>query len=408
MTRALSRSPTRLAVRGLTLVELLVAITIGLVLTLAVTGIVVVSESHRRSMTAVNDANQSGAYAASVLDLAVRSAGSGFVQAADQGAFGCQLSATGELPRATPFPAPFTNSFLAGKTSSLRLAPVLIAKNQSDAGSDVLVVMRGNGAAGDVPRRITSPGDAVTLKLDATTAFNANDLVLVSRAGTGDCLIEQVASVGTGALNLGGPYYTASGPNTPLSSFAADLSSYVTPLGNTGSASAPFQLFGVGANNTLYAYDLPRPTTADESQALANDVMELHAVYGLDSDGDGRLDSWASPDATGNPAETAMPGYDIDTVMANPAKMKRIVAVRLALVLRDTQYEKGDSQSDKGMVAPMTLSYFTDLKNSAGASLAGTTTLATDPTVDVEARHYRYRVVETTIPLRNMLILTAP
>jgi type IV pilus assembly protein PilW len=94
--------------------------------------------------------------------------------------------------------------------------------------------------------------------------------------------------------------------------------------------------------------------------------------------------------------------------MANPAKMKRIVAVRLALVLRDTQYEKGDSQSDKGMVAPMTLSYFTDLKNSAGASLAGTTTLATDPTVDVEARHYRYRVVETTIPLRNMLILTAP
>ena len=28
--------------------------------------------------------------------------------------------------------------------------------------------------------------------------------------------------------------------------------------------------------------------------------------------------------------------------------------------------------------------------------------------VDVEARHYRYRVVETTIPLRNTLILTAP
>ena len=158
--------PRRQALLGLTLVELLVAITIGLVLTLAVTGIVVVSESHRRSMIAVADADQSGAYAASVLDLALRSAGSGFVQAADQGAFGCQLSATGELPRAKAFPAPFANSFLAGKTSSLRLAPVLIAKNQSDAGSDVLVVMRGNGAAGDVPRRITSAGDATTLKLD--------------------------------------------------------------------------------------------------------------------------------------------------------------------------------------------------------------------------------------------------
>ena len=49
-----------------------------------------------------------------------------------------------------------------------------------------------------------------------------------------------------------------------------------------------------------------------------------------------------------NPAETAKPGYDIDTVMATPAKMKRIVAVRLALVLRDTNYEKD-------MVAPTTL-----------------------------------------------------
>lgn len=401
MTQTASTSRDRRAVRGLTLVELLVAITIGLVLTLAVTGIVVVSESHRRSMTAVNDADQSGAYAASVLDLAVRSAGSGFVQAADQGAFGCQISAAAVLPRSTAFPIPFKNSFLAGKTSSLRLAPVLIAKNQSDAGSDVLVVMSGNGAAGDVPRRITSAGDATTLKLDASTGFNANDLVLVSRAGTPDCLVEPVSSVATGTLTLNGSTYTASGPTTALSSFATDLSTYVTNLGSSGAGNALFQLFGVGDNSTLFAYDLLSSGANAASQPLANDVMELHAVYGLDSNGDGLLDTWASPDATGNPAETAKPGYDIDTVMATPAKMKRIVAVRLALVLRDTNYEKD-------MVAPTTLSYFGDLKNSAGTSLAGTTTLATNATTDVDARHYRYRVVETTVPLRNTLILTAP
>jgi len=393
--------PHRRSIRGLTLIELLVAITIGLVLTLAVTGIVVVSESHRRSTTAVNDANQSGAYAASVLDLAVRSAGSGFVQAADQGAFGCQLSAGAVLPRATAFPAPFKNSFLAGKTASLRLAPVLIAKNQSDGGSDVLVVMSGNGAAGDVPRRITSAGDASTLKLDTSTGFNANDLVLVSRSGTPDCLVEPISSVGTGTLTLGGAGYAASGPTTAMSSFATDLSTYVTQLGSSGAGNAPFQLFGVGDDNTLFAYDLLSSGTTPTSQALANDVMELHALYGLDSNGDGILDSWASPDATGNPAEAAAPGYDIDTVMATPAKMKRIVAVRLALVLRDTNYEKD-------MVAPTALTYFGDLKNSAGASLAETTTLAANASTDVDARHYRYRVVETTIPLRNTLILTAP
>ena len=401
MNRPAVRLRHRRSIRGLTLVELLVAITIGLVLTLAVTGIVVVSESHRRSMTAVNDANQSGAYAASVLDLAVRSAGSGFVQAADQGAFGCQLSAGAVLPRTTAFPQPFKNSFLTGKTASLRLAPVLIAKNQSDAGSDVLVVMSGNGAAGDVPRRITSAGNANTLKLNASTGFSADDLVLVSRAGTPDCLVEPISSVGTGTLTLGGTGYAASGPTTAMSSFATDLSTYVTNLGSGGAGNAPFQLFGVGDNNTLFAYDLLSSGTNSMSQPLANDVMELHALYGLDSDGDGILDSWASPDATGNPAETAAPGYDIDTVMATPAKMKRIVAVRLALVLRDTSYEKD-------MVAPTALTYFGDLKNSAGGSLAETTTLAANATTDVDARHYRYRVVETTIPLRNTLILTAP
>lgn len=400
MSRPAFRPRQHRSIRGLTLVELLVAIAIGLVLTLAVTGIVVVSESHRRSMTAVNDANQSGAYAASLLDLAVRSAGSGFAQAADQGAFGCQLGAASALP-ATAFPPPFKNSFLTGKTASLRLAPVLIAKNQSDAGSDVLVVMSGNGSAGDVPRRVTSAGDANTLKLDASTGFNANDLVLVSRAGTPDCLVEPVASVGTGSLTLSGTRYLASGPSTAMGSFATDLSTYVTNLGSSAAGNPPFQLFGVGNDNTLFAYDLLGSGTGAVSQALANDVMELHALYGLDSDGDGILDSWASPDATGNPAETAAPGYDIDTVMATPAKMKRIVAVRLALVLRDTSYEKD-------MVAPTTLSYFTDLKNSAGTSLAQSTTLAPNATSDVDARHYRYRVVETTIPLRNTLILTAP
>ena len=78
----------RCAQRGVTLIELLVSMVIALVLTLAVTSIVIVGESHKRTTTSTNDTSQSGAYALVVLDRALRSAGSGIVQAANSGSFG--------------------------------------------------------------------------------------------------------------------------------------------------------------------------------------------------------------------------------------------------------------------------------------------------------------------------------
>jgi type IV pilus assembly protein PilW len=142
---------------GLSLIELLVAMVIALVVTLAVTSMVIVGDAHKRATTSTNDMDQTGAYAAYALDRALRSAGAGFTQSWDKGVFGCRLNAAAMLPRSSAFPAPFKNSFLSGATT-LRVAPLLIGKNQSDAGSDVLVVMGGNGMAGGVPRAVTDAG----------------------------------------------------------------------------------------------------------------------------------------------------------------------------------------------------------------------------------------------------------
>lgn len=378
--------------RGVTLIELLVAMVISLVLTLAVTSIVIVGESHKRTTTSTNDTSQSGAYAMVVLDRALRSAGSGFVQAANRGAFGCRLHAGTMLPRTTAFPAPFAAAFLTGATGTLRVAPVLIAKNQSDAGSDVLVVMRGNGATGDVPRRLTDIGDATTLRLDSTVGFGANDVALVSQSGIDYCLITQVASAAGSAvtLNPSGTYYTAGTDPATLASLTGSTSTYVSLLGNASAGNVQFQLFGVGANRTLFSYDLMHGD-GDASLAVADSVVELHAIYGLDTNEDGILDAWASPSDT---------GYDVATVMATPATIKRIVAVRIALILRNTNYEKE-------MVAAHELPYFQGVTNASGTSLAGKLTLAASATTENEARHFRYRVIESTIPIRNMLLQSA-
>ncbi len=109
--------------------------------------------------------------------------------------FGCRLSAarliggtaTTILPRtASAFPAPF-DTLLGGSgaaaAGNLRLAPFLIAKGAAGA-SDTLVVMGGNAAAGDVPRRIRSGfPDNDNLRLDNTIGLRNGDIGLVSKEG---------------------------------------------------------------------------------------------------------------------------------------------------------------------------------------------------------------------------------
>jgi type IV pilus assembly protein PilW len=394
---------------GMTLIELMVALVIGLGVTLTVTTLLIAGENHKRTTTSTNDAEQTGAYVFNSLDGMLRGAGSGLAESAfptpDAGVFGCKLNAgTGGgkiLPRTAAFPAPF-GSFLGGAPSNLRVAPLLIAKNQSPDGlSDVLAVMGGSGAAGGVSRQVTVAGTSTTVTLDNAVGFVANDLFLVSQNGTADCLLEQVNTTPTSStlpLLTTLPYYTA-GTTTTLATLSGSTASYVTPLGNAGAnnnAAAynlQFELIGVDANHTLYSYDLLKnyslvqsPGTADAAQAIADGVYQMHAIYGIDTSGDGIQDAWAGP---GLPTDA---NYDIATVMTSPATIRSIIAVRVALVLRGEYY-------DKNQVTPTTLTLFGGLTNGAGTSLQQNVSIsATD-------RHYRYRVFEFTVPLRNMILL---
>jgi type IV pilus assembly protein PilW len=386
---------TRAPQRGMTLVELLVAMVIGLGVTLAVSTLLVAGENHKRTTTSTNDAEQTGAYAFYALDRALRGAGSAIAESAfptDVGVLGCRLNAGAFLPRATAFPAPFATAFLGGAPSTLRVAPLLIGKGQSDnTASDVLVVMGGSGAAGGVSRAINGTGGSTSLVLETTVGFSQYDLALVSQSGTTDCLLEEVASISSPTLTLSNayPYYTA-GATTPLTTLASSTSSYVTPLGNAQANSVQFQLFGVGTNDTLYSYDLLQNqlkvggTGADTSQAIADGVVQMNAIYGIEGTATpGVIGTWAGPGDA---------GYDINTVMTTPATMETIIAVRVALVVRGEYY-------DKNPVSPATLVIFNGYTNGGGTSLSKNIVL------NAAAQHYRYRVFEFTVPLRNMLLL---
>jgi type IV pilus assembly protein PilW len=318
---------------------------------------------------------------------------------------GCRLNVTSILTHTTgAFPAPFA-SFLGGAPGNLRVAPVLIGRNQSPDGlSDVIAVMSGSGAAGGVSRRITGTAGGSTAVLDNVVGFSTSDLVLVSQSGTPDCLLEEVASINTPNLTFGSIYNTP-GTTTTLASLVSSTSSYVTPLGNAaiGSYSVQFVLIGVDANHTLYSYDLLRnqslvqsPGSADAAQAIADGVYQIHAIYGVDTtpNGNGTQDAWAGPgDAH----------YDINSLMASANYMENIVSVRIGLVVRGEYYDKRLDPVTHMLtpVSPSTFTLFQGLKNAAGVSLQQPVTL----NAAAGDQQYRYRVFEFTVPLRNMIML---
>jgi len=124
-------------------------------------------------------------------------------------------------------------------------------------------------------------------------------------------------------------------------------------------------------------------------QALADGVVTLRAVYALDANGDGRFntadgDRWAAPDEE---------GYDIQSLMDTPATARQVLAVRVALVLRSTHFEKPAAEDE--YVSPASLTLFGDLPEAQRSTY----------TIATEDRQFRHRVVDLTVPLRNMLLL---
>lgn len=396
----LRRLPAR--ERGVTLIEMMVVMGIGLVLTLAIFLVLSASEGRKRTTTSVNDTAQAGGYGMYVLDKMLRSAGSGFGQSGTY-AYGCTLFATKGTTQILPaaagaLPAPFA-AVNTGTAGLFRLAPVLIAPGQttpnvSGAASDVLVVMGGAAGFGEYPvtfRGLPTAGSANALDLPNTLSFRGDDLVMLAEEFNPNCMIQQVQSGFAGgtanALPLAGTFAAGTIGSSALVSYS--MSGTVMNMGNTANGNPPtLLLVGVGDNNTLFSYNLLQ-TDVDASgnpaqMPLADGVFELHALYGVDPTNSGVV-TWVSPSSS---------GYDLATLMAGtPAAvglLQSIKAVRVGIITRT-------SLRERDLVSPGALTLFSDLTDSAGNALTYTRNLTT------AEQNFRYRTIESTIPIRNNL-----
>ena len=383
-------SAKRSAVRGVTLIELMVALLIGSVLSLAVFGMMATFEGRRRTLGSTADLQQAGTMAMFQIDRWVRSAGTGFVQS-NAYAYGCALYAakanTQILPRASALDAPF-GSVNPGSSGVFRLAPLLILPGQTKPGasnqaSDVLVLMSGGAGNGSVGTLFSEAATAQQLSLENTVAFSADDLVLLAdqqpsaSGGVAPCLLTQAK---TQTLALGGAWYKESVDTVSVAGYTD--TAVAIDLGNVKNRPPSFQLVGVGDHNTLYSYDMLQ-TVDTPLQARAEGVFELHALYGVDTDGDSKVDAWVSP-ASGD--------YSLASLSAGTSAaaslLKNIKAVRVGLILRTSLPEKDVVSSNK-------LELFSDINSGS---------LTYSRTFTGDEQNYRYRTIEATIPLRNNLL----
>ncbi|MEO6974736.1 MAG: PilW family protein [Gallionella sp.] len=354
--------------RGFSLIEILVGLAIGLLATLVIMQVFTVFEGQKRTTTGSADAQTNGSIAIYSIQHELKMAGFGLLPTVDAS----PLSCTG---------------FTFGATGITSISPVTITDGGTAAGaSDSITVRYGNSASGGVPSQIK--GTAVPgpndISVDNNLGCHVNDVALIVNGAT--CNLTSV----TGPTDIAVPPVASSPPATGI----------VTLQNTTGAiVGANLACLGSWVTTTFQINPNYDPTVAANSQAYLNrngspsvaDIVNIQAQYGVSaSAGSNQITQWVNA-IDGQASGNWGPGITIPD-------RNRIKAVRVAVVARNGLYEKG-LVTNTCTTAQGTIN--------KGPCAWDDTTVDAAPKIDLSKdtnwQHYRYRVFETIIPLRNMI-----
>lgn len=355
----------RARVAGFTLVELMIGVLIGLLSTLAVTHILVNSEGQKRTTTTGSDAQINGALALGVLQRSLQSAGYGFTSL--PAVIGCPVSA----------------NYSGTKVLPDNLVPLIITDGGSDGEPDTIRVLASGKKTFSVPLRITTPGHAAAgtmTPLASTRGVEVGDLMIAARNSTATCEMFRVTAMDSAKAEVtatDGNWNPAGGPAGayPEGDFAINMGAPIDitySISGNSLRSASLNLNAAGAAS----YDAA-------AVELFGNVVNLQALYGKDVDDNGSVDEWDTVTPTTN------------------ADWRKVIAVRVALVSRSAQYEK-ENVTHANLDWDVGNGTVTD---TTGATVACGSNKCLKLVIDTlpDWQHYRYRVFDTVIPLRNML-----
>jgi type IV pilus assembly protein PilW len=366
------RAPLRAPQRGVTLIELMVGMVIGLLATVVIAQVLVVSESQRRTTVSGSDAQVNGALALYAVQRDLQMAGYGLTSAID--GLGCEIRAQRN-----------------GVNFTWRLAPVIITDGAAGA-PDSLRVMSSAKTSYSVPARIVTdhPQQAANFFVNTTLGIAERDVMLavpktidannwcsvfnVTNLGGNSQIIHNQSNANGNANATPGPWNQPGGSTIfPTAGYPAG--SYVVNLGQFVTRD-----YGIGATHTLQLASFSTAAGAASTEDLFSDIVNLQAFYGKDSDGNGVVDT-----------------YDTTTPTTR-AGWQQVLGVRIAIVARSPKMERE---------AVTTTEPLWDVGNAASVSGAAACGSSNCVTLKVDGlpdwQRYRYKVYDSLVPLRNML-----
>jgi type IV pilus assembly protein PilW len=189
-----------------------------------------------------------------------------------------------------------------------------------------------------------------------------------------NCALAQVTVNAANSLLLhtAGTYNPAQNGTLPV--FARDAS--VFGLGN------PIWRTYAIVNNTLTATEVLPPQGGAGARGLVDDIVDLQALYGKDTDND---------------ANRTVDVYD-NVTPTTAAGWQQVLAVRIAVLARSQNYEKPDAAG----VCTATTAANQPMWGRTAAVPAGSVFPALQAAGALPSC-YKYRVFETIVPLRNMI-----
>jgi type IV pilus assembly protein PilW len=359
--------------RGVTLIELMVAMVLSLLTTVIIAEVMLKSEGTKRTTSEGADAQTNGALALYAMQREIAMSGYGLVS--KSASLGCTIKAQYD-----------TNA-----VHTFTLAPVVITSSGAAHTSDTITVLRSGGNGYIVPLFVDQDHapSANAFIVSSSLGVKAGDMMLAipeSPSSTNWCTVFSVSNQGGNVLDATTIPNNASSSSWNPSTSIMPSAGY--ERGTTLIRLDPLVLLEYTvSNNNLVATSLISPSDISSTETIGSEIVLLKAYYGRDTNGDGSVD-----------------GYTATTPSTN-AGWLMIKTIRVALVARSAQREKdivttADPLWDVGKTVTV------EGSSACGSSKCLKLQVSPASGSNDEWKHYRYKVFDTVIPLRNLLWTT--
>ncbi len=352
--------------RGFSLVELMISMVIGLITVLVVTQVLVASTERKRASVSGTDSLLNATLSLYTIERDIKNAGFGLNPVKES--LGCQVK----------------KRYADQPLELASLSPVIIADG-ADGAPDTVRIMASNKTNFPLPIFIREHDTTnKVFHVHQALGVEAGDIMVAVPIVPTDlawCSVFEVSSISNDQLEI----RHAADIDRPWNQqdiFPTGADRYWRRdyLINLGTSVE--QTYGISANNelTLSSYNYFSPVSRNTAEALYPHVVQLQATYGKDTNADGTADVW----------DADMPD--------DSEKWAQVIAVRIAIVARSTNREPTEVVPDPA-------------KGIGDCAMATAVCWRPDPNGNPVSiviggedwRHYHYRVLETTVPLRNAI-----